>query len=66
MISVDDQKKGLTPIQAYTQECHFEEPRKKEAARRIIEMSGELHLTISELKRVLEYVQNYALLSWGG
>ena len=63
---MDDQKKELNPICAYNQEFHFEEPRKKEAARRIIEMSGELHLTISELKCVLEYVQNYALLSWGG
>lgn len=31
--------------------------RKKEAARRIIELSGELHLSISELDRVMEYVK---------
>ncbi|WP_300415817.1 hypothetical protein [uncultured Oscillibacter sp.] len=53
-------KTELSPAELLFAEQNMAEPRKKEAARRIIEISGELHISISELERVMEYVKHYA------
>lgn len=38
--------------------------RKKEAARRIIELSGELDLTLEDLADLPRFVRNWATLKW--
>lgn len=38
--------------------------RKKEAARRIIELSGELSLTLEDLEDLPRFVRNWATLRW--
>lgn len=38
--------------------------RKKEAARRIIELSGELNLTLEDLEDLPRFVRNWATLRW--
>ena len=54
---MEDTKKSLEPWEDLIQ-------RKKEAARRIIELSGELNLTLNDLADVSRFVRNWATLKW--
>lgn len=42
------------------------EEKTKEAARRILEISTELHLTWSEFEQVLTEIKKKAVLTWNG
>ena len=54
---MEDKKKSLEPWEDLIQ-------RKKEAAHRIIELSGELNLTLNDLADVSRFVRNWATLKW--
>lgn len=57
---MENQKKVLDPFEEFKRE----EARKKEAARRIVEMSGELHLSLNDLDCVRDYLRQHAGLGW--
>lgn len=59
-------KDEKNPAAAIFMEETITDPRKKEAARRIVELAGELHLSIAELDRVMKYIRKYAGPVWIG
>lgn len=49
---------------SYEARCAAKDKKRKEAARRIVEMCGELHLSLNDLDCVRDYLRQHAGLTW--
>lgn len=60
---MENQESWILEQRAYEARCAAEDKNRKEAARRIVEMCGELHLSLNDLDCVRDYLRQHAGLT---